>query len=407
MSNSTLGKLPRNVWILALCQALGMSAGSMMILVGGLLAARIAPSPKLATLPLAMIIVGTATSTIWVALLLRKLGRKLGSHVGFGFSMLAAVFGYLAAVQGSFPLLVATGFCMGVAVAFWQQFRFAALESIQDPALYGPALSVMMGGGLLAAFIGPEMGARGSSLFSSLPEFAGSFVLVGAVLIIAVIIFQFYRQIPVVINLNDAPGRPLRTVLCSPAFYIPSLCAAIGFGVMSFVMTATPITMHEVCGFGLGDTKRVIQSHIIAMFLPSVFSGGLMKRYGIGRVMAVGAGLYALVVIIGLGGQELMHFWGSLILLGVGWNFLFMGGTALLPAGYQANERFKAQAANDFIVFGTQAVASLSSGWFVFTFGWRGLMFACLPLLLIALGLSIWQARREMHKPASATETAN
>lgn len=370
----------------------------MMILVGGLLAVEIAPSPKWATLPLAMIVVGTASSTIWVALWLRKFGRKRGSYLGFVFSLLGAAFGYAAASHHSFPLLVAAGLSLGVAVAFWQQLRFAALESIQDPALYGPALSVIMGGGLLAAIIGPEIGARGDTIFPNLPPYAGPFLLLAGLICLAAIIFQAYRETPIIVNPSDAPGRPLLTIMRSPRFMIPALCAAIGFGVMSFVMTATPITMHEVCGFSLGDTKRVIQSHIIAMYLPSVISGLLMKRFGVGRVMSVGAALYAIVVLIGLGGQALMHFWGSLILLGVGWNFLFMGGTALLPQSYRPNERFKIQAANDFIVFGVQATASLSSGWFVFTFGWSGLLYACLPLLLIALGLSLYQARWESRQ---------
>ncbi|MCP5529752.1 MAG: MFS transporter [Opitutaceae bacterium] len=372
-----------------------MSAGSMMILVGGLLAAKIAPTPKLATLPQAALIVGTACSTIPVALWLRRLGRKRGSLLGYLFSFAAAAFGFTAAVQSSFTLLVVTGVCMGVAVAFWQQFRFAALESVTDPSLNGPVLSIMMGSGLISAFLGPEIGARGSNAFASLPEYAGSFLLLGGLIVLALVVFQFYRETPIGTIAAAAPPRPLRTIVGSPRFFIPSLCAAIGFGVMSFVMTATPLTMHEVCGFDLGDTKKVIQSHIIAMFLPSVFSGVLMKRFGVGRVMAVGAGLYALVVLIGLAGEELMHFWGSLILLGVGWNFLFLGGTALLPQSYLPCERFKAQAVNDFVVFGSQALAALSSGWFVFTFGWHGLMFACLPFLLLALVLSLWQAKHE------------
>lgn len=395
MSQPASTRLPRNVWILALCQALGMSAGSMMILVGGLLGARIAPSPKLATLPQAMLIIGTATSTIWVALLLRRFGRKRGSLVGFGFSFLAALLGYLAATHTSFSLLVATGFSMGVAVAFWQQFRFAALESIPDPAYYGPALSVMMGGGLIAAFLGPELGTLGDAVFPGLAPYSGPFVLLAGIIGLALIVFQFYRETPVKVDANAAAGRPLVTILRTPAFFIPALCASIGFGVMSFVMTATPLTMYEVCGFDLGVTKRVIQSHIVAMFLPSLVSGVLMQRFGVGRVMAVGAGLYAAVVIIGLQGQAIMHFWGSLVLLGVGWNFLFLGGTALLPKSHTPNERFKIQATNDFLVFGSQALAALSSGWFVFTFGWSGLMFACLPFLLAALALSVWQARRE------------
>lgn len=390
-----MGRLPANVWILALCQALGMSAGSMMILVGGLLAAKIAPTAKLATLPLAMIIVGTATSTLWVALLLRRFGRKRGSHVGFAFSFLASFLGYHAAARESFVLLLGSGFSMGVAVAFWQQFRFAALESLPDPELNGPALSVMMGGGLIAAFLGPEIGVRGQTLFPDLPPFAGCFALLSGLIAIALLVFQFSHQPPLPPLLNNRPGRRLAVIVRQPTFFVPALCAAIGYGVMSLVMTATPLTMHEVCGFGLNDTKKVIQSHIIAMFLPSLIGGELMRRCGVGRVMVIGAALYAVVVVIGLGGQQLMHFWGSLILLGVGWNFLFMGGTALLPRSYEPNERFKAQAANDLVVFGTQAVASLSSGWFVFTFGWNGLLVTCLPFLAIALGLSILQIRME------------
>ncbi len=326
---------------------------------------------------------------------MRHFGRKRGSNVGFIFSFLAAGLGYQAAVQASFPLLIATGYSMGVAVAFWQQFRFAALESLPDPKLNGPALSVMMGGGLIAAFLGPEIGARGQAIFPHLPEFAGCFILLAGLIGIAVVVFQFTHQPAIADQHANEPGRPLLTIVRRPQFFIPSLCAAIGFGVMSFVMTATPLTMYEVCGFGLNDTKKVIQSHIVAMFLPSIVGGHLMQRFGVGRIMMVGAILYAVVVVVGLMGQELMHFWGSLILLGVGWNFLFMGGTALLPLNYEPNERFKAQAVNDLVVFGSQAIASLSSGWFVFTFGWNGLLFTCLPFLTATLMLATWQARRE------------
>ncbi|GAB5560924.1 MAG: MFS transporter [Synoicihabitans sp.] len=372
-----------------------MSAGSMMVLVGGLLAAKIAPTPKLATLPLAMVVVGTATSTLWAAFVLKRFGRKRGSYAGFACSLLASVLGAVAALQGSFGFLLATGYAMGMAVAFWQQFRFAALESLPDPSLAGPALSVMMGGGLIAAFLGPEIGVLGQQLFPAYPDYTGCFVLLAGLILVAFVVFQFSHQPPVSEDLSPRPGRPLREIIRSPKFFIPSLCAAIGFGVMSFVMTATPLTMHEVCGFDLVSTKNVIQSHIIAMFLPSVIGGELMRRYGVGRVMVAGAILYAAVVGIGLLGQALMHFWGSLILLGVGWNFLFMGGTALLPKAYAPNERFKAQAVNDLVVFGSQAIAALSSGWFVFTFGWNGLLFTCLPFLILALGLSIKQAKMD------------
>ncbi|MCC6415822.1 MAG: MFS transporter, partial [Opitutaceae bacterium] len=342
MNPTILHRLPRNVWILAVCQALVMSAGSMLVLIGSLLATKIAPSPKLATLPQAALIVGTACATVPVAFWLRRIGRKRGSLLGYLFSLAAAGCGFFAAMRDSFALLVITGVCLGVAVAFWQQFRFAALESVDDPKLYGPTLSVMMGSGLLSAFLGPEIGARGSDWFPSLPAYAGSFILLGGVVLVSLALFQAYRETVMLKSATEEPPRPLRAIITSPRFFIPSLCAAIGFGVMSFVMTATPLTMHEVCGFDLDDTKRVIQGHIIAMFLPSVFSGLLMQRFGVGRVMTAGAALYALVVVIGLAGADLMHFWGSLLLLGIGWNFLFMGGTALLPQSYRPSERFRA-----------------------------------------------------------------
>jgi len=387
-------KLPRNVWILALAQSIGMCATTMMVLVGGLLATRIAPSPKLATVPLASLVIGTATAAVPAALLLRRFGRKRGSLFGYALGLSGAGVGFLGTLTSGFYLIALAGLLLGMAAAFWQQLRFAALESVSDQKLHGPALSLMLCGGLLAAFVGPEIGARGDEVFPALPSYAGSFLLLGLVTLGGLGAFQFYRETGGSARKEEVTTRPLREIVKTVAFIIPALGAAIGFGMMTFIMHATPITMHEVCGFDLGSTKRVIQGHIVAMYLPSLFSGGLVARFGIGRVMTAGALLYIGVVTIGLFGQELVHFWGSLVLLGIGWNFLFMGGTALLPKSYAPAERFKVQAANDFMVFGAQAAASLSSGWFVFTLGWHGLLLGCLPILFVATALSLWQVRR-------------
>jgi len=388
-------KLPRNVWILALAQSIGMCATTMMVLVGGLLATRIAPSPKLATVPLAALVIGTATAAVPAALLLRKFGRKRGSLFGYALGLSGAGMGFLGTLTSGFYLLALAGLLLGMAAAFWQQFRFAALESVADQTQHGPALSLMLCGGLLAAFVGPEIGARGDEWFPALPSYAGAFVLLGLVTLGGLGVFQFYRETGNGPRKDAATTRPLREIVKTVAFIIPALGAAIGFGMMTFIMHATPITMHEVCGFDLASTKRVIQGHIVAMYLPSLFSGGLIARFGVGRIMTAGALLYIGVVTIGLFGQELVHFWGSLVLLGIGWNFLFMGGTALLPKSYAPAERFKVQAANDLLVFGAQAAASLSSGWFVFTLGWHGLLLGCLPILLVAVALSLWQIKRE------------
>ncbi|MBP6506000.1 MAG: MFS transporter [Opitutaceae bacterium] len=386
-------RLPANVWVLAATQSIGMSTVSMMALVSGLLGTAIAPTPKLATLPTAMIVVGTATSMLWVPLLLQKWGRKRGTLVGFAAAFLAIGLGATAAMHESFLLLLVCGYGMGIGIAFWQQMRFAALESVDDPQRYGSVLTVIMTGGLASAFFGPELGALGRDL---LPQpFAGSFILVAGLLVIGLIIFQFFREPPRRITTDSEPARSLSSLVRTPRFLIASLAAASGFGVMSFIMTATPINMNELCGIGLDDTKHVIQSHIVAMFAPSLVSGWLIGRFGISRLLAIGAALFATVVFIGLRGQHLVHFWGSLVLLGIGWNFLFVGGTALLPTAYRPAERFKAQAINDVVVFGTQAIASLSAGWFLFSYGWNIMLYSCVPILLGAFGLSIWLRKLE------------
>ncbi len=394
MNFSAFKSLPANVWILAASQSLAMSMVPMMILVSSLLAAKIATDESLVTLPIALVVVGTASSTIPVAFTMKRLGRKRGGYVGFGFGLLACALGFLAAGHASFGLLLGSSFSMGVATAFGQQFRFAALESVEDPANYGPALSAFMTGGLLAAYLGPEIGAAGRDLIASPYGYAGSFVLLAGLLGLAVVLFSFFKEPARKVDAAVVVDRPLRGIVSSPAFLIAASATALSYAVMSFVMTATPITMHEICGFSLGDTKRVIQGHIIAMFLPSLFSGWLMKRVGPGRLMLCGTVAYGIVLIIGLQGQELMHFWGALILLGVGWNFLFASGTALLPLAYTGNEKYKAQAANDFTVFGCQAVVALSAGWFLYRFGWSVLLMSCIPLVVAAGVVSVLQIRR-------------
>ncbi|MCC5023760.1 MAG: MFS transporter [Candidatus Synoicihabitans palmerolidicus] len=238
----------------------------------------------------------------------------------------------------------------------------------------------------------PRSEAYGRDLLSQ--DYAGSFLLVAGLLLFGLITFQFFREPPRMISNAVSDVRPLATIVRSPHFIIASLTAAIGFGVMSFIMTATPINMHEICGIGLIDTKRVIQAHILAMFSPSLISGWLMNRFGISRMIAVGTGIFGAVLCIGLLGRELIHFWGSLVLLGIGWNLLFVGGTALLPACYAPSERYKVQATNDLVVFGSQAIASLSAGWFLFSFGWNVLLLSCIPFILIALAR--WQHRVDL-----------
>lgn len=391
----SLSVLPRNVWVLSVSQALGLSGVPMLILVASLLSAKISPAESLVTLPIACIVVGTASSSILVAYLMKGLGRKKAGYLGFSFGMLSCFFGFFAARNSSFELLLISCFVMGVSTAFGQQFRFAVLESVSSAKDFGPALSVFMTGGLIAAFLGPEVGAWGRDLIPSEHGFAGSFLLTGGLVVLAALVFTLFQEPEFKAESIEGIDRPLAAILRSRSFLLAALTAALSYVMMSFIMTATPITMREVCGFGLVDTKRVIQGHILAMFMPSIFVGWVLKRFGPSWLMFAGVFAYLAVLFIGLSGQGLPHFWGALLLLGVGWNFLFTSGTALLPAAHSPRERFKAQAANDFTVFGCQALASLSAGWFLFSFGWKVLLLSCIPVVAGALVASFLQFRRE------------
>ncbi len=392
----SIKRLPRNVWVLAVCQSLSMACAPLMILVGGLLGTQLAPSPKWATLPITAIILGTALSTIPAAILMNRIGRKRGSYVGFGFALLGTFVLMQAALVASFGLFLLGALLLGVNIAFAQQFRFAALESLKDENAFGAALSVLMLGGIFSALVGPEIGLLGKDLLDSPHGYAGSFLLLLGLILAAMVVFSLFKDPEIVDTDREEPSRPLRVIIGNPFFIVALIASAVSYGVMSLVMTATPISMHELCGIDLANTKQVIQGHITSMFVPSLIGGLLMKRFGVGWMLLAGAVLYAGMMVIGLGGQELFHFWWSLILLGIGWNFLFVGGTALLPRAYRSSERFKVQALNDFVVFGIQAIASLGAGWFLFEFGWTVLIWICLPAVLVAAIAALWLIRKRV-----------
>ena len=208
------------------------------------------------------------------------------------------------------------------------------------------------------------------------------------------ILLVFYRETPVTIEELDNTARPLGEILRQPSLVLAVASAAIGFSVMSLIMTATPVSMHEIDQLTLTDTTRVIQAHILAMFLPSLFSGILITRFGVMRIIQAGLALMVACVVVGWGQPTLMHYGGTLILLGIGWNFLFLGGTTLLTQGYRASERFKVQAVNDFMVFGLQAIGSLSAGALLAGLGWSGVMNFTLPVLLVLIVIMAFNALR-------------
>ena len=288
-------------------------------------------------------------------------------------------------------LFCIAAFLIGNYIAFLKQYRFAVAESVPKEQV-PKCLSILMLAGIGAAFLGPEVGRR-FSVVSGLPNYVGSFLGLATMLLVSfIILLLFYRNTEVKITAHESVVRPLSEIVRQPALILAIASAAVAYSVMSLVMTATPLSMHEIDLHSLENTTRVIQSHILAMYVPSFFSGLLISRFGVMRVIQVGLFFMVVCVIIGWGQPEFIHYWSSLIFLGIGWNFLFLGGTTLLTQSYRSSERFKAQAVNDFLVFGMQAVGSLSAGVLLANIGWNGVMGFALPMLVLLAVVLIFSA---------------
>ena len=357
-----------------------MAGTSLMVLLAGIIGMDFAPAPGLATLPIALVVVGLAASTLPTGRLLDRFGRR-PVFIAYGvIAVLAALAAMSSLAWNSF-----TGFCvaalmMGWAGAAGHQYRFAALEAV-PPEMAPKATSVLLFGGILAAFIGPEIAVRGRDLLAT--EYAGSFLLLALCYLAGIALISFYRDRAHRLTGQGGAGRPMREILRSPTVIVAVGAGAVGYGVMSLLMTATPISMHTHAGHSLEATKLVIQSHIAAMYLPSLLYGALFSRLGFRGLLWAGIAFYLLCLAIAVIDSQFLNYWLALVLLGIGWNFLFLSGTNLLPYGYRPEERFRVQSGNDFLVFSVQAVASLGSGWLLYRWQWQGIIYACIPVVLL------------------------
>ncbi len=384
----------RDVWILTVAQALAACGTIMLVTFGGIVGTELAPSPAVATLPLSLSVLGVALSSIPAAMLMQRIGRK---PAFVGSAVLATVAALLCAASvatGSFSGLCVAGFLLGANMAFVQQYRFAAAEFVGD-ADAGRAVSTVMLGTLAAAILAPELGNR-SRLLGGWPEFTGSFVALAVVCALAglVLLALGHPQARVAFTLRQV--RPLGVVARQPAFIAAVMAGATAYAVMSFIMTATPISMHVIDGQSVDATKSVISVHLLGMFVPSLFSGWLIRLLGVRRLMLTGlASMAACVVISVWVGQHFVHYAAGLVLLGVGWNFLFVGGTTLLTTSYAPSERFRVQGLNDFVVFGTQALASLLAGPAITRLGWQAVNALSVPFLLAMVAAILWLDAKE------------
>lgn len=372
----------KTVWLLAIINAVALSAVPMMMLIGSIVGTQLAPRESLATFPIAAMVIGTAFGVVPATRSMQRFGRRAIFGVFIGIGIVACGILGQAVALANFTLFCIGAFVLGLTAAAMQQIRFAAMECV--PLDDGPtAASIILCAGVIAAFLGPELALAGKSI-TSVP-FQGSYWLGATCLLVSGLLLLAYKPAAMKQTTLKAVATSNRALLGNPTFLLAITAGAAAYVVMSFVMTATPISMHIHHGHSLEDAKWVIQSHIAAMFLPSLVAPWLIRVMGLRGLMVAGLGCYATTIIIGLVDASVLGFWGQLVMLGVGWNFLFLSGTAMLPLAYAEGEQFKAQSLNDSVIFTSQAAASLSAGWAISTVSWSALLLLCLaPMLLLA-----------------------
>lgn len=375
--------LPKNIWLLFMTQPLIMAAAPVIIFIGGLVSSNIASNPALATLPLTLMILGVAAGVVPAAMLAKQKGRKFAVYTGLSCALIAALMAIFALKIASFALFSFASLLIGVGGGFNQQLRFAAIESSVNEKDIPKTLAILMLSGVFAAFLGPEVAVVGKDLLVSPYGYAGSFLLLAMLVCGAMLVMLSFKNPAMETTIVVGKARDLTEIIKQPIFLIALCTAAIGFALMSYLMTATPISMHHMQGHSLQETKWVIQTHAAAMYLPSLIAPWLVRKFTLKGLMLLGTLLYSVVAVIALSGHEVMHYWWALMLLGVGWNFLFLTGTSLLPQSYRASERHKVQATNDFVLFGFQAMASLLAGWLLFSAGWYWVVVISLPFILV------------------------
>ena len=375
----------RNIAILFSCQLISATGAIIMVTLGGIIGSKLTPDPTLATLPVSIMVLCVAASAIPATILMKKIGRRRGFSLASLSAAVATILAGLALWHQSFWLFIFAGAAFGINMAFTQQYRYAAAESV-EPEQAPRAISYVLLGPIGGALVGPELVKYGQFAVPGI-EYLGTLVALLFLYLVQAALFR--TLVPLRGEGPDATsgeGRPVGEIVRQPLFLVALLGGATAYGVMTFIMTATPLSMHIHDGFDLADTAQVIRSHVLGMYIPSLFAGHLIQRFGVVRIMSVGAVGLVAACLVGLQGQSYMHYWYALVLLGVGWNFLYVGSTAMVTLTYDIDERFRAQAVNEFGVFGTSAAGSLLAGTIIHLYGWYTLVVVPLPLLALSLG---------------------
>lgn len=379
--------MKRNVFLLSFCQAMMMTGNSLIVATAALVGYLLAEDKSLATIPLALQFLSTMLTSVPASFLMKRLGRRRGFMIGIALGAAGAATAVTAILHQEFWLFCAATMLVGMFNGFGIYYRFAAVDVATEE--YKPrAISYVMAGGIVAAFAGPNLANLTNGLFDT-PEFAASYAVLVGIYALSFLALTFLDIPRPARSTNGHSGRPLGALVRQPVFAVAVLSAMLGYGIMVLVMTATPLAM-KGHAHSFSDTAFVIQWHVFGMFAPSFVTGQLIQRFGVLNILITGALLTLLCVITNLLGTEVYHFWIALVLLGIGWNFLFVGATDLLTEAYVESEKAKAQAFNDFMVFTTVTVASLSAGMLQYNFGWQAVNMGVLPSILLILVAVTW-----------------
>jgi MFS family permease len=376
----------RNVGLLAACQAMLFTNNSTLIAINGLAGLALAPSATLATLPVTCWVVGGALATMPASQYMRKVGRQSGLMRGAAIGIVGALICAAAVWQASFWLLCFGALVFGTFNSFGQYYRFVAAE-VAPLEFRATAVSLVLAGGLVGGILGPSLSRVTIDLIE--PKFTGAYLALIAFVLVTIAILSRIRVPNLSAAEQAASGRPLAEIARQPKYIVAVLSGAISYGVMNFLMTSTPIAMRG-CGHPYGDAALVISSHVVAMFAPSFLTGPLIRRAGVIPVMLAGAVLNIASIAMALSGLAVANFWWSMVLLGVGWNFLYIGATTLLTETYRPEERAKAQGANETAIFAMMALSSFSSGMIVTNAGWEKVNYAAMPLIAVVMAALVF-----------------
>ncbi|MDC0513447.1 MFS transporter [Pelagibacteraceae bacterium] len=377
----------KNLWIISASQIFSFTPAPVNVFLSGIIGSTLSPIKSLQTVPTSLMIVGIAVFSFFAAQIMSKIGRKAGFLYAAIFSSFSASLAAYAVWDKSFYLFCIACFFIGIGMSFTHQYRFAAAESVKKSFIPN-ALSIVMLATIFSALLGPNIANFNKDLING-HLYVGSYLSLSVLTFIPVIFLSFYSPKVEPMSTREHKGRSYLELISQPRFLQATASAAFAYAVMSFLMTATPINMHVMENYSLNKTAVVIQLHIISMFLPSLITGILVKKFGHSKIIYAGVGFFILTILLSFFEASFFNYLFALVFLGIGWNFLYLSGTGLLVISYREKEKYKAQGFNDILVFSIQALASLSAGYMLSITSWKTMNLIAVPFLIVIILCSI------------------